>query len=79
MGGRSRPLRLTNARVAHAGEFRPEYGAGHAAGLGPLRGASGARAGPAPVAVARLYEASGARIFETDGGADAARDTRALA
>src|SRR3712207_4765677 len=72
-------LRLLNAHVDYAAHFPPEYEAGHTAGLRLLRVASRVRDEYGPGAVARFYEASGSRIFETDGGADAARDTRALA
>jgi hypothetical protein len=72
-------LRLLNAHVDYAAQFPPEYEAGHTAGLRLLRVASRVRDEHGPDAVARFYAASGARIFETDGGADAARDTRELA
>jgi hypothetical protein len=72
-------LRLLNAHVDYAAHFPPEYEAGHTAGLRLLRVAARVRDEDGPGAVARFYEASGSRIFETDGGADAARDTRGLA
>jgi hypothetical protein len=72
-------LRLLNAHVDYAAQFPPEYEAGHTAGLRLLRVAARVRDEHGPGAVARFYEASGTRIFETDGGADAARDTRELA
>jgi hypothetical protein len=72
-------LRLLNAHVDYAAQFPPEYEAGHTAGLRLLRVAARVRDEHGPDAVARFYEASGSRIFETDGGADAARDTRRLA
>jgi len=72
-------LRLLNAHVDYAARFPPEYEAGHTAGLRLLRVASRVRDEHGPEAVARFYEASGSRVFETEGGADAAQDTRALA
>jgi hypothetical protein len=72
-------LRLLNAHVDYAAHFPPEYEAGHTAGLRLLRVASRVRDEHGPEAVARFYEASGARVFETEGGAHAAQDTRALA
>jgi len=72
-------LRLLNAHVDYDAHFPPEYEAGHTAGLRLLRVASRVRDEHGPDAVARFYEASGGRIFETEGGADPAQDTRALA
>ena len=72
-------LRLLNAHIDYDAHFPPEYEAGHTAGLRLLRVASRVRDEHGPAAVARFYEASGRRIFETEGGADAAQDTRLLA
>jgi hypothetical protein len=72
-------LRQLNAHIDYDAHFPPGYEAGHTAGLRLLRVASRVRDEHGPSAVARFYEASGARIFETDGGADAAQDTRSLA
>jgi hypothetical protein len=72
-------LRLLNAHIDYDAHFPPDYEAGHTAGLRLLRVASRVRDEHGPDAVARFYEASGRRIFETEGGADAGRDTRALA
>jgi hypothetical protein len=72
-------LRLLNAHIDYDAHFPPEYAAGHTAGLRLLRVASRVRDEHGPEAVARFYEASGRRIFETGGGADAAQDTRVLA
>jgi hypothetical protein len=72
-------LRLLNAHVDYDAHFPPEYEAGHTAGLRLLRVASRVRDEHGPAGVARFYEASGVRIFEGDGGADPAQDTRALA
>jgi hypothetical protein len=72
-------LRLLNAHIDYDAHFPPEYEAGHTAGLRLLRVASRVRDEHGPEAVARFYEASGRRIFETEGGAAAGQDTRALA
>jgi len=72
-------LRLLNAHVDYAAHFPPEYEAGHTAGLHLLRVASRVRDEHGPEALARFYEACGARVFETEGGSDPAQDTRALA
>ena len=72
-------LRLLNAHVDYDAHFPPEYEAGHTAGLRLLRVASRVRDDHGPAAVARFYESCGGRVFETEGGADAARDTQALA
>src|SRR3954468_951165 len=71
-------LRLLNAHVDYAAHFPPEYEAGHTAGQRLLRVASRVRDEHGPQAVARLYEACGAHVFETGGGADPARNTSAL-
>jgi hypothetical protein len=67
-------LRLVNAHVDYAAHFPPEYEAGHTAGLRLLRMAARTRAGHGGEAVGRLYEALGARIFDTDFVPDAAVD-----
>ncbi len=67
-------LRLLNADVDYAARFPPEYEAGHTAGLRLLRVAARARAEHGPEAVARLYEALGARIFDTEFVPDSAVD-----
>ncbi len=72
-------LRLLNAHVDYDAHFPPEYEAGHTAGLRLLRVASRVREEHANDGVARFYEASGQRVFETAGGADPAQDTRGLA
>jgi hypothetical protein len=72
-------LRLLNAHIDYEAHFPPDYEAGHTAGLRLLRVASRVRDEHGPDAVARFYEASGRRIFETEGGSDEGRDTRALA
>jgi hypothetical protein len=72
-------LRLLNAHVDYATHFPPEYEAGHTAGLRLLRVAERVREEHGADALARFYEASGGRIFEAEGGADPAQDTRALA
>jgi hypothetical protein len=67
-------LRLVNAHVDYAAHFPPEYEAGHTAGLRLLRMAARTRAEHGGEAVGRLYEALGARIFDTDFVPDAAVD-----
>ena len=58
-------LRLVNADVDYAAQFPPEYEAGHTAGLRLLRVAARARAEHGREAMAPLYAAFGARIFDT--------------
>jgi 2-hydroxychromene-2-carboxylate isomerase len=58
-------LRLLNAHVDYDAHFPPEYEAGHTAGLRLLRVAARTRAEHGRAAVGPLYEAMGARIFET--------------
>ena len=58
-------LRLINADVDYAAQFPPEYEAGHTAGLRLLRVAARARAEHGREAMAPLYAAFGARIFDT--------------
>ena len=58
-------LRLINADVDYGAHFPPEYEAGHTAGLRLLRVAARARAEHGREAVAPLYAAFGAHIFDT--------------
>ncbi len=58
-------LRLINAEVDYDAHFPPEYEAGHTAGLRLLRVAARARAEHGREAMAPLYAAFGARIFDT--------------
>ncbi|NYF97123.1 hypothetical protein [Janibacter cremeus] len=58
-------LRLVNAEVDYDAQFPPEYEAGHTAGLRLLRVAARARAEHGRAAMAPLYAAFGARIFDT--------------
>ena len=67
-------LRLVNVHVDYDAHFPPEYEAGHTAGLRLLRMAARTRAEHGGEAVGRLYEALGARIFDTDFVPDAAVD-----
>ncbi len=60
-------LRILNAHVDYAAQFPPEYEAGHTAGLRLLRVAARTRAEHGDDAVATLYEALGARLFDTVG------------
>jgi hypothetical protein len=57
-------LRLINAHVDYDTHFPPEYEAGHTAGLRLLRVAAKARAEHGREAMAPLYAAFGAHIFE---------------
>jgi 2-hydroxychromene-2-carboxylate isomerase len=72
-------LRLLNARVDYDSHFPSEYEAGHTAGLRLLRVAARVRAEQGREAVGPLYEAYGARIFETADGMNAAVLTPELA
>ena len=72
-------LRLLNAHVDYDAHFPPEYEAGHTAGLRLLRVAARVRQEHGQPALARFYEVCGTHVFEREGGADPARDTRALA
>lgn len=65
-------LRLVNAGVDYDAHFPPEYEAGHTAGLRLLRVAARARAEHGRAAMAPLYAAFGARIFDAapDAGDD---------
>ena len=58
-------LRLVNAEVDYAAQFPEGYEAGHTAGLRLLRVAARARAEHGREAMAPLYAALGARIFDT--------------
>lgn len=58
-------LRLINSKVDYDAHFPPEYEAGHTAGLRLLRVAARARAEHGREAVAGLYAAFGAHIFDT--------------
>ena len=62
-------LRLLNAHLDYDAHFPPEYDAGHTAGLRLLRVAARARAEHGRDAVAGLYAALGAQVFETEPGA----------
>jgi hypothetical protein len=59
-------LRQLNAHVDYDSQFPPEYEAGHTAGLRLLRVAARTRATLGPDAVATLYAALGARIFDSE-------------
>jgi len=63
-------LRILNADVDYASHFPPEYEAGHTAGLRLLRVAARTRAEHGRDAVGPLYEAIGARIFDTSRDVD---------
>ena len=67
-------LRLVNAHVDYDAHFPPEYEASHTAGLRLLRVAARTRAEFGRAAVGRLYEALGARIFDTEFVPDSAVD-----
>ena len=58
-------LRLVNAGIDYAAHFPPEYEAGYTAGLRLLRVAARARAEHGRDAMAPLYAACGAHIFDT--------------
>ena len=58
-------LRLINAEVDYDAHFPPDYEAGHTAGLRLLRLAARARAEHGREALAPLYAAFGAQIFDT--------------
>ncbi len=59
-------LRLVNAHIDYDAHFPPEYEAGHTAGLRLLRLAARVRAEHGRPAVADLYAALGAEIFDGD-------------
>jgi 2-hydroxychromene-2-carboxylate isomerase len=63
-------LRLVNADVDYAAHFPPEYEAGHTAGLRLLRMAARTRAVHGREAIAPLYAALGAKIFDREGATD---------
>jgi hypothetical protein len=67
-------LRLVNADVDYAAQFPPEYEAGHTAGLRLLRVCAQTRAEHGRGAVGRLYQALGARIFDSELVPDSADD-----
>ncbi|GAB3360286.1 DsbA family protein [Modestobacter lapidis] len=72
-------LRLLNASVDYDAQFPPGYEAGHTAGLRLLRVAARTRAEHGHAAVADLYAALGARVFESgpadgDGGRRGTRE-----
>jgi hypothetical protein len=58
-------LRILNAKIDYATHFPPNYEEGHTAGLRLLRVAAKVRAESGRDAVGPLYEAIGARIFDT--------------
>lgn len=59
-------LRLVNATVDYDAQFPPEYEQGHTAGLRLLRVAARTRAEHGRDAVARLYVALGAHLFDSE-------------
>ena len=59
-------LRLLNAHVDYDAQFPADYEAGHTDGLRLLRVAARARSEHGPQAIGPLYEAFGARVFETE-------------
>src|SRR5260370_2002928 len=63
-------LRMINATVDYDSHFPAGYEAGHAAGLKLLRVAARTRAEHGRDAVGPLYEALGARIFDTAADSD---------
>jgi 2-hydroxychromene-2-carboxylate isomerase len=65
-------LRLLNAHIDYEAHFPPEYEAGHTAGLRLLRVAARTRAEHGRAAVAPLYAALGARIFDREPVSDEA-------
>lgn len=73
-------LRQLNAHIDYAAHFPPEYEAGHTAGLRLLRAAASVRREHGREAMAPLYAALGARIFDSepvpdDAGSHARRGT----
>jgi 2-hydroxychromene-2-carboxylate isomerase len=66
-------LRLINAHVDYDAHFPPEYEAGHTAGLRLLRVAARTRAEHGRDAVAPLYAALGAQIFDREPVPDESR------
>lgn len=73
-------LRLVNAGVDYATHFPPDYERGHSAGLELLRVAAAVRRDHGNGAVAALYAAYGAELFDSPPGRrdDLQRDTRAF-
>ncbi len=70
-------LRLLNSHIDYDAHFPPEYEAGHTAGLRLLRVAAATRSALGPEAVATLYAALGAAIFDSaDAASDGARGER---
>ena len=72
-------LRLLNSHIDYDAHFPPEYEAGHTAGLRLLRVAAATRSTLGTDAVATLYAALGAAIFDSPTGPDntnGARGTR---
>jgi hypothetical protein len=67
-------LRQLNAHIDYDAHFPPEYEAGHTAGLRLLRVAAATREAHGGAAVARLYAALGAKIFDTAPPVDAPKD-----
>ena len=63
-------LRMINAEVDYESHFPSDYEAGHTAGLKLLRVAARARAEHGRRAVGPLYEAMGARVFDTRSDVD---------
>jgi Mycothiol-dependent nitroreductase Rv2466c len=63
-------LRILNAHIDYAAHFPPDYEEGHTAGLRLLRVAARVRAEQGRDAVGPLYEALGARIFDTSRDVD---------
>ncbi len=59
-------LRLLNSHIDYDAHFPPEYEAGHTAGLRLLRVAARTRAEHGRAAVAGLYAALGAEVFDRD-------------
>jgi len=64
-------LRLLNSHLDYDAHFPPEYEAGHTAGLRLLRVAARARAEHGAAAIAGLYQAYGARVFDSEPGGPA--------
>jgi len=76
-------LRLVNSHVDYDAHFPPEYEAGHTAGLRLLRVAARTRAERGRAAVAPLYAALGAHVFDSepvpdDAGSHGYRGTHAF-
>jgi hypothetical protein len=67
-------LRMVNSSVDYDRQFPRGYEAGHTAGLRLLRVAARTRAEHGRAAVGRLYEAIGARVFDTAADSEQADD-----